>query len=372
MRLFNKNILLALALLAVAQGCEKEPAGPKDTGVPIMLSATESGTKALLENGTFSATKAMLSANDGSFAKEGNRLVIYDYVDNSTEPYFVDQIGPDVQGNKYGYDEVWPFVHGPHQWTPGDHKFFGWLAKDANFDNPDTEEDDESMTTEAFFALNDNSFNEATKVLSIPAKEITKDTPQFDFMYSNIVTTKLQNSPVPLEFKHLFTAVSFGIKNESSAEIELIQVKVMFYTNQSASINYGVDGIPKYTVNYTPFVFATAYNEGNNLVTLGVSGSNTSSLNNIINLSDNKTYYLSWPQTADKLRDCYIYMEYNKKYSNSTTRLTPTISFPTNLGELEPGKKYHINITIQERADVTIKYLVSDWSTNNVTVPEFN
>ena len=109
MRLFNKNILLALALLAAAQGCDKEPVTPQDTGAPIMLSAAESGTKALLNNGTFSATKAML--DETSFAKAGNLIKIYDIytqAGNTTPddtPYIDDQIKSNGPGN-----DIWPFV----------------------------------------------------------------------------------------------------------------------------------------------------------------------------------------------------------------------------------------------------------------------
>lgn len=271
MRLFNKNILLALALLAAAQGCDKEPVTPQDTGAPIMLSATETGTKALLENGTFN--------------KNGNRLVIYDYVDNSTTPYFVDQIGPDVPGNNYGYTGVWPFVNEPHQWTPGVHKFFGWLAKDANFDNPDTEDDDESMTTEAFFALNDNSFNEATKVLSIPAKEITKETPQFDFLYSNIISTEAQQEPVGLTFSHLFTAFRITALNrdpESTITIKSITLSGL-KTLKSAIIDFsGSEPTVTYTTSGGSSDFAFTFD-----ATVGTLNTQAKAITDA---------YLLWPQ----------------------------------------------------------------------------
>ena len=69
MRLFSKNLFFAIALLAITQGCDKEPIGPKDTGVPILLNATENATKALLE--------------DGAFYTSGNQVQIFDYYTNS-------------------------------------------------------------------------------------------------------------------------------------------------------------------------------------------------------------------------------------------------------------------------------------------------
>ena len=285
MRLFNKNILLALALLAAAQGCDKEPVTPQDTGAPIMLSAAESGTKALLNNGTFNTT--------------GNRLVIYDYVDNSTTPYFIDQIGPDVSGNSYGFTGVWPFVNGPHQWTPGTHKFFGWLAKDVKITTYNT--------PESFFG-NGFSFNEEDKILTIPAKEMTLSTLQFDFLYSNIVSTEPQQEPVGLQFSHLFSAFRITALNRDDASvITITEIAISGLNNsKNAVINFsGSAPTVTYTESGTPSNFIFTYNATTGVLTSAAK-----------NMSDT---YLIWPQTPADFADATISIKYNYTKDGQTS-----------------------------------------------------
>ena len=126
MKGYYRHILAATAVLLTTAACNKnEPDGPQQVNAPIAISATEAGvTKALLDN--------------GSFAANGNRLKIYDFVDGAATAYIDDRIGPDVEGSPLAENTagVWPFENGPHQWTPGVHKFFGWLDTDAKMTAP--------------------------------------------------------------------------------------------------------------------------------------------------------------------------------------------------------------------------------------------
>ena len=351
----NTYIATAVIMLAVLSSCEKHEV-KKSIGNEIIIGTDFTETKALLD--------------ETSFEKSGNRIQIYDFVDNAATPYIDDLIGPDVEGSAVAesMNGVWPFVHGPHQWTAGVHKFFGWLAKDANFDNPDTEDDDESMTTEVFFALNDNSFNEATKVLSIPAKEITKDTPQFDFMYSNIVTSEPQNAPVNLEFRHLFTAVSIGVENSTSSFVKVEDFKIEGIPNKrGATINFSGTAT---SVGYSDWTDGVVLIRGLDEGKAGYEVSPKNLRSNIFNGSTTQEFMMLWPVEAqylhstEKTETTEGVVEYPEswkmyiKYTADNKTYEKRINFP-NIS-WEAGKKYHLTIVFADKM-VELKTEVKPW-----------
>lgn len=273
---------------------------------------------------------------------------MYDYVDDAATPYINDQIGPDVQGNTYGYAGVWPFVDGPHQWTGGTHKFFGWLAYDANADM-----DDAADTPEEFFGSN-FKFDESRKTLTIPAKQMTATTPQFDFLYSNIYTTAPQQEPVDLEFSHLFCAVSFGIINDGTTQVTLQSYTVTLHDNKSASIKFSSE---QPEVVYTRASNSTqAATFRSNTTSSTLQGMTTKPDAFDLNATERK-YLLMWPQTASDLENSTLSIKYRKGY----TDYTQNIKLNTVLDELEAGKKYHFDVSIMETQNVKINYLVVDW-----------
>ena len=221
----TRNILILSAVLAAAAGCTKDPE-VNTVDAPIALKATEAGTtKALLDNGTFAA--------------RGNRIQVYSYANGSY--YFSDMIGPDVQGSPAAEatDGVWPFVNGPHNWTSGTHRFYGWLTKDANSNlGP------ESLFGNSFSCVTANksvtvaAFNTDTQTLTIPTTTMSPAAPQFDFMYSNIFATEPINSPVQLEFSHLFAAYYFSFTNNSPEPLDLERVRLNVKSAAGANINY--------------------------------------------------------------------------------------------------------------------------------------
>ena len=336
MRLFNKNILLALALLAVAQGCEKEPAGPKDTGVPIMLSATESGTKALLENGTFNA--------------DGVRLQIYDFVGSSLKPYINDLIGPDVQGSALAESTagVWPFANGPHQWTPGVHKFFGWLAVDANMTNSNVEVDYD--TPEEFFGT-DFNFDAETKILTIPTKAMTAETPQFDFLYSNIISTEPQPDPVNLEFSHLFTAFKITAINNSTNDIKLKTITVSnLKNNKSAIVNYGSSS------NSMPVVTYADEGAVNGGFTYNIANDEELASDVATTISD---YHLMWPQTDKDLDGVKVTVIYDYIENEELTRGATKEVYLSDLSSWDAGVKNSLNIIFKDKQ---LEVVVTPWN----------
>ena len=101
-------------------------------------------------------------------------------------------------------------INGPHQWTSGTHKFYGWLVKDASSNLEASTLFGNNLLANAN-ANNKNytvaAFNNTTQTLSIPTTDMSNAAnKQFDFLYSNIVTSKPKNEPVNLEFSHLFAA----------------------------------------------------------------------------------------------------------------------------------------------------------------------
>lgn len=204
--------------------------------------------------------------------------------------YFNDLIGPDVPGNNYGFEGVWPFVAGPHQWTPGTHKFFGWLAEDANMTSA---ADAAANTPEEFFG---SGFSFSNYVLTIPSKAMTADTPQFDFLYSNIFKTEPINTPVELEFSHLFAAYYFSFTNDSAEPLELENVKLSIKSKASASLNYSGTA-PVVNIDFTSDqptlekTYTTSIAAGKT-IDLFLTGNEIASATEI----PNSSYRLIWPQ----------------------------------------------------------------------------
>lgn len=369
-----RNILLASAVILAAASCTKThteeiPDGP----MPISICATDgTATKTLLEKGTNNATnepatKAMLDAT--TFQTEGNRLQIYDFVDNGTTPHINDQIGPDVEGSPLAQATagVWPFENGPHQWTPGMHRFFGWLALDANGTKDDTSDD---LTPEAFFGTG-FSFNQATKTLTIPQKTMSADTPQFDFMYSNIFATEPINEPVQLEFSHLFCAISFGLQNATENPVVINKLSITnIYTTRAATIDFSSDQPIVTYSNSVPAQYGSTI--ANKTIAEDITWTNIFTQGTT---EAAKTYVLMWPHEASEIsmtnpEDYKIDIDYTIKYPTGDKNNAMKVNFPNTAWEA--GKKYHFVLNLAPIQTVTIKYIVTDWDNRTVDVPSFN
>ena len=307
-------------------------------------------------------TKAMFS-EDSYFQKEGNRIKIYDF--NPDGKYFDDLIGPDVQGNTYGYTGVWPFENAPHAWTADEHKFFGYLVNDANFKNDANFEG--GMTPESFFGEG-FSFDETTKVLTIPAKSMGVNTPQFDFLYSNIVTRDMVNAPdysaVQLKFSHLFTAVSFGAENSTTSDIQIKDFRIENILNKrAATIDYsGAEPVVSYT-NATSDQYLTRSSGEFALPS-------ETHINDIFAHSENQSFLMLWPLDASHLHSGEPAEEVNgvveypaewKMYINyiaDNQEYTKRMNFPD--APWEAGKRYHYDILFADKA-IELTVHVKDW-----------
>lgn len=349
MKNFRKHITLAAAIILSATACEKQDT-PDNVlaNTPIIIGASEAGTKALLDNGTFSAL--------------GNRIKIYDYytpaaAGQGEQVYindFVKSEGPD--------NNIWPFVgNNKYSWTPdGVHKFFGWLAEDVNIASTD----DEKNTLEEFFG-SDFSFNTSTQILSIPAKAMLDETPQFDFMYSDIYERNLTTDPdyvtaVPLNFSHLFTAFNVTALNSSSNTIVLKSVTLKkLLDRKSATISYaaseGITGSTSATVSY------------DNAATSGDSFEFTNDGLTLTSTAQTfADYNLLWPQTDTELDNAELLVVYD--YTDIATGITtPNVNKTISLSSLsawDAGKKNNINLVFKDK-EIILECVVQPWEVQN-------
>ena len=368
MKGFFRNILTASAVLLAAAACSKDPEQNTPVNSPITLKATEAGaTKALLDNGTFSAT--------------GNRIQVYDFVDDGTTTvkHIDAYAGPDVDSNSplHQYGKTWPFEDKTtgdpttYQWIPGTHKFFGWLAKDANFATP--------MTPETFFTTDGFKFNETTQTLAIAPKAIDHTTPQFDFMYSNVVTTEPQNDPVDMLFSHLFTAVSIGVENSTSSFVKIEEFRIEgIPSTRGASVNFGGTAT---TVSYTDWAEGETFTRGLDTGKADYEVSPKNLRSNIFNGSTVQEFMMLWPVEASYLHSTekttteegkVIYPQEWKMYIKYTAD-NQTYEKRINLPNLdwEAGKKYHFSIVFADKM-VELKTEVKPWEYEDLTIDYTN
>lgn len=351
--------ILLITLLMGAVGCNKnEPDESPVTNASITIKATEAG-----------ATKALLDKE--SFAATGNRIQVYDFVtEGTTTTKHIDAFaGPDVNSDSpmHTYGTTWPFEDKQtgtptmYEWIPGTHKFFGWLAKDANFGAT-------PMTPEMFFT-GGFEFNETAQTLTIGPKAIDHTTPQFDFLYSNVVTTEPQNDPVDMKFSHLFTALSIGVENSTNSFIKVEDFKIeQIPSTRGASVNFSGNAT---TVSYSDWTEGTLSRS----LDTGKAGYEISPKNlrsNIFDGSTTQQFMMLWPVEAQHLhstekitteedgtvkypQDYKMYIKYTPDGKGTYEK---RINFPN--VSWEAGKKNHLTIVFADKM-VELKTEVKPW-----------
>lgn len=367
-----KNLFVLAIASAFISSCTKTIEEPMEQ-LPISIGVNEKGS-----------TKALLNAT--SFKTGGNRIQVYDIYTNSEEEVsvYIDAFaGPDVasQSSLHRPGQTWPFedkttgAPKSYNWTPdGTHKFFGWLVKDANFDNPTTTALNESMTSEKFFEYNENeAFDAATEILTIPTKAMTVETPQFDFLYSDVHVRNLSQkpdftTPVTLNFSHLFTAFSIGAWNTSNSKIKITKFELQNLKNvNSATINWAGE-VEEPVVTYGTLSSSTSGSTPTlfrELETAAYTLAENDRIQNIFKGSDNQEYLLMWPQAST---DVHSTAEITENEDGTTTYpssylmyivyeetdddgKTSTLSKRLNFPDLawEAGQKYHFDVVFADK-----------------------
>lgn len=222
------NTLAAAVFLAAAlSSCAKmrvETEDVRPAGTPIRMAVSSEGAQ----------TKALFDAD--SFSAEGNVLQIWDV-------YFNSVVAPQayIEGTNVvstGTGAVWPFKEGDavsspdkhYYWTKtGTHRFYGVLVKDNSGSVP--------LTPTTGWG-----FDAAHKVYSVPTTTLTLTSPQFDFVYSNVIERNLDNgartTAVPLKFNHLFSAFGFTFENDSPSSFNIKSATLKVNDQAAATIDY--------------------------------------------------------------------------------------------------------------------------------------
>lgn len=346
---------MAAAALVAAIACDKTPEPWYTlTEAPIFLCATESGAP----------TKALMT--ESTFVTGGNQIQIYDFYTSGSVSglYISDQVEADGTGA-----DVWPFVNKRYNWTSdGKHKFFGWLATDAN----------STLTAASLFgsdfapAINADAditttvkaFDTANQVLNIPTTVMNAQTPQFDFMYSNVHVRDLDNnpdfaSPVPLEFNHLFTAFSVAAKNSSESDVVVKSIAVEGLKNKkSATITYK---------NVADKAYPTVtYSEGENdnvnvpEFTFTPNVKLTSSLTDMSTpATSERDYFLMWPKSADNPGDASddVILKVTYNTGDGSDDITVDVKVP---GAWIAGERNNLNLEFTDK-QVRLECVVEPW-----------
>ena len=277
------------------------------------------------------------------------------------------------------YGTTWPFEDKTtgeptvYQWTPGTHKFFGWLAKDANFGLTTP------MTPETFFT-GGFEFKEAVQTLTISPMAIDYSTPQFDFMYSNVVTSEPQNDPVDMLFSHLFTAVSIGVENSTSSFVKIEDFKIERIPNKrGASLNFSGTAT---AVSYSEWTEDATITRGLDAGKAGYEVSPKNLRSNIFDGSTTQLFMLLWPVEAQYLHSTakietsdegvVKYPDSWKmyiKYTSDNKTYEKRINFPNITWEA--GQKYHLTIVFADKM-VELKTEVKPWEYEEQTIDYTN
>ena len=255
---------------------------------------------------------------------------------------------------------------------------------------------DGNVTTEAF----------KDGVLTIPATQMTPATEQFDFMYSNIVTTGPQADPVGLTFSHLFCAVSFGMKNDGDKDVTISNIKVeKLYTKKSATVSFaGSESSVEYKnesqdtyIDVSPTNFTIASGEHSNIV---YNNGWTVTAATKDDDASTRQYYLMWPQNPEDVhsddemsvveheeegyykgwqwivaQEAWTEITYPDTWlismiytQDGGTETSIRLNFPD--AAWEAGKKYHFDIHFARTVELHFK--VVDWEAVSDLKIEYN
>lgn len=293
------TLAAAVFMAAALSSCAKmrvETEDVRPAGTPIRMAVSSEGAQ----------TKALFGAS--SFSAEGNVLQIWDV-------YFNSVVAPQayIEGTNVvstgPTGAVWPFKEGDavtspdkhYYWTKtGTHRFYGVLVKDNSGSAPLT------PTT-------DWGFDAAHKVYSVPTTTLTLTSPQFDFVYSNVIERNLDNgaptTAVPLKFNHLFSAFGFTFENDSPSSFNIKSATLKVDDRAAAKIDYSnvwdKGFVPADADNWNPAVTYTGLTMSSQT---GISGKNVDIqagtcydmfqgvLIDKDNMANYDKYTLIWPQ----------------------------------------------------------------------------
>lgn len=337
------NTLAAAVFLAAAlSSCAKmrvETEDVRPAGTPIRMAVSSEGAQ----------TKALFDA--ASFSAKGNVLQIWDVYFNSVVAPQAYIEGANVVST--GTGAVWPFKEGDavkhYYWTKtGTHRFYGVLVKDNSGSAP--------LTPTTGWG-----FDAAHKVYNVPTTTLTLTSPQFDFVYSNVIERNLDNgartTAVPLKFNHLFSAFGFTFENDSPSSFNIKSATLKVHDQAAATIDYSnvwdKGFAPADADNWNPAVTYTGLEMSSEAGISGKTGAIQPAtcydmfhggLLDKDNMANYDKYTLIWPQdlTGKTLEMSYLvsgkkYQEVDvivDKYTYNATGGTYYVEFTNNLKDV--------------------------------------
>ena len=245
-----------------------------------------------------SGTKGFL--NTGGLTVDGTSFQTYDYLSgydgtlsnhtNGVEfQYFANTLT--YKGDATPWKWLFGNVAAPdsYRWTrTGTHHFFGWLLADGS--------DATNLNTSSFFT----TYTPGTKTVTL-AKSLNIDSPQYDFLYSDVVPVDVISDGIPskvdLPMKHLFGALGITITNTSKLDVIVYAVRLKnFPGSGTATLNYDMaDGV---TVTHPDPTSAGTYSYWPDKIQSIVGTNNGITL-----------YNIDHPTLAGKVYDCYTATE---------------------------------------------------------------
>ena len=347
-----------------------EPALGDGPEISFSIGAQAAGTKGLI-NPT--------SSTDPGLAVQGTQLRVFDILtnfigtvgdqtstaDNMIPITYIDGTLQYVNTTAGVLNEdYWKFVDEGkpeyYRWTKtGLHKFFGYLTKDPE-GNP-------SPVT----------VNMGTdQKLAISSFEMTPAKTQFDFLFSNIHKRDMAGTYdpasakyayVPLEMRHLFTALAVNIVNKTVSPITIQSISFLgVHPTQSAEIDWSESETNKTYpfVTYTPGAAAELV-LNTEAVTVGAASSadaNSSTTKALFTGTEGKpnSYYrLLWPQSGLDGEGVALQVKFsdNEIVTKPLAGVFKKNNVVTN--EMSPGYKYLLEITITAE-DLKFKVILVD------------
>ena len=369
-----KRYILFICLLAAAGfsvSCHKD-GKPQPDGNLITLSPQEDvASKALLNNNTFKTS--------------GNRVHVLDVLSGFTgSASWAD--GNLETGGLYINDDivyngtvVWDYYSGRvYPWTAdGGHQFFGWLSYDTV----------QNLTADSYFGTElAGNFSVADRTLAIPAREMTTDSDQFDFLYGNTayyLMPRTSTDPVNLPLQHLFSAISIQLKNESQDDILVKNVTIEGLKNKKSAVIPFVGSPTLTTLSASEefldnLLYYALHDTTKTLVTDDTIDLLTRQKN-----AGTAEYRLIWPQTAAELapsdvNDLTTYpitVSYEYLSDEEHVQHTAHLRFPEDVS-FEPGVRYAFTLLFtQKHIQLTFKvnpwnYNLNEWSFDEQSISE--
>lgn len=278
----------------------------------------------------------------------GNKMIVYDMMTKDNDfGWYLDGVmiecdangNWNYSGNNAGAEFLWI--------DQSRHEFFGWLDMENElFETPE--------------------LNKENRTLSIPAINFTKDTPQYDFMYSEVYeryySKNGENTPaggnggdasaINLEMKHLFTAFRFKVQNMRDADITINSVtlnNVCFSKDAEISFYYPAN------VTYTGSSKSDFSSKITSQVTLSAGGGSVNAF------GEDDDFMMTWPQTEAEFletdKETAITINYTQR---GITKDKVLVLKDFSQTQWEAGKRYGYTITFTDK-EIELTCDVEPW-----------